>query len=149
MVTTVGTQKDYGDLLEALLKLEHDAIAAYETTLEKLEDMAAKTHIQSFLDDHHRHVRELDELAAAAGVTPPDKGSAKEILTTGKVQLAGMMGDGAVLGAMRSNEEDTVTAYERAKNHDGLEPRAQQVFSQAHSDELRHREWMRQAAEAA
>lgn len=149
MITTVGTQDSYGDLLAALLKLEHDAIAAYETTLEKLESLSAKANIQGFLDDHHRHVRDLKALAADAGIAPPDGGSMKEMLTTGKVQLAGLMGDSAVIGAMRSNEEDTVAAYERAKDHSGLEPRAREVFTQAYEDELRHRDWMHQAAQTA
>lgn len=149
MVTTVGTQNDYGDLLKALLKLEHDAIAAYETTLDKLESLSAKENIQGFLDDHHRHVRDLKALAADAGVAPSDDGSMKEMLTTGKVQLASLMGDGAVIGAMRSNEEDTVTAYQRAKDHEGLEPRAREVFSQAYQDEVRHRDWMERAAQSA
>ena len=149
MVTTVGTQDDYGDLLGALLKLEHDAIAAYETTLEKLESVSAKTNIQGFLDDHHRHVQELKNLATEAGVTPPDGGSMKEMLTTGKVQMASLMGDDAVIGAMRSNEEATVAAYERAKQHEGLDPKARDVFARAYEDECRHRDWMHQAAQAA
>ena len=57
-----------------------------------------------------------------------------------------MMGDKTILSAMRTNEEDTVTAYERAARHEGATPEARQIFERAHSDELRHREWMTNAA---
>jgi hypothetical protein len=68
------------------------------------------------------------------------------MLTTGKVALASMVGDGAILSAMRSNEEDTVTAYERASRHEKATPEARAIFEKAHADELRHREWMSTAA---
>ena len=38
----------------------------------------------------------------------------KAILTQGKVVLADMFGDSAILKAMKTNEDDTVTAYDRA-----------------------------------
>jgi hypothetical protein len=59
-----------------------------------------------------------------------------------------MMGDTTILSAMRTNEEDTVTAYERASRHQDASPEARQIFQRAHSDELRHREWMAATASA-
>lgn len=47
------------------------------------------------------------------------------VLTKGKVVLGGPMGDKAVLQAMKTNEDDTNTAYERALG-----------------DERRQRDWM-------
>ena len=47
------------------------------------------------------------------------------VLTKGKVVLGGLIGDNAVLQAMKTNEDDTNTAYERALG-----------------DERRHRDWM-------
>jgi rubrerythrin len=142
MVTTVGTETTYKDLVENLLLLEHDAIAAYEQTIERLSNAGYKQKIASFKSDHDRHVQELTQLAAAAGATAHQQGDAKQMLTTGKVALASLIGDGAILGAMRTNEEDTVTAYERASRHAEAPPDARQIFERAHADELRHREWM-------
>ena len=45
----------------------------------------------------------------------------KALLTKGKVVIAGLMGDEAILQAMRTNEADTNTAYERAVNFKGLQ----------------------------
>ena len=50
------------------------------------------------------------------GRTPPKEGDMKALLTKGKVVIAGLMGDEAILQAMRTNEADTNTAYERAVN---------------------------------
>jgi rubrerythrin len=142
MATTVGTESTYKDLVEDLLLLEHDAIAAYEQTIARLSNAAYKQKVASFKSDHDRHVRELTQLASAAGATPHREGDAKQLLTTGKVALASIMGDGAILTAMRTNEEDTVTAYERASRHAEAPPDARQIFERAHADELRHRDWM-------
>jgi hypothetical protein len=135
-------------LVENLLLLEHDAIAAYEQTIQRLENPSHKQKIAEFKGDHDRHVQELTQLATTVGATPYREGDAKQMLTTGKVALASIMGDGAILAAMRSNEEDTVTAYERASRHAEATPEARGIFERAHADELRHREWMSNAASA-
>jgi rubrerythrin len=142
MVTMVGTESTLPELVENLLLLEHDAIAAYDQTIQRLESASYKQKIAEFKSDHDRHVRELSQLAAAVGAEVHQKGDAKQMLTTGKVALASLLGDSAILTAMRSNEEDTVTAYERASRHAEATPEARATFERAHSDELRHREWM-------
>ena len=147
MATTIGTEKTIEDLVRNLVLLEHDAIAAYETTIERLDDATAKQQIGEFLQDHKRHLAELDKMSAALGMEPPREGDAKQYLTTGKVALADLMGDGAILKAMKTNEDDTVTAYERASKHDDAIPESRAVFERAHQDELRHRAWMESAGQ--
>ena len=51
MATTVGTEDTFEKLVQNLLILEHDAIAAYKSTIEKLEDENSKSAIAEFLDD--------------------------------------------------------------------------------------------------
>jgi rubrerythrin len=142
MVTTVGTESRLTDLVENLLLLEHDAIAAYDQTISRLENPNYKQKIAAFKSDHDRHVQELTRLASAVGAKVHREGDAKQMLTTGKVALASLIGDNAILTAMRSNEEDTVTAYERASRHAEATPDARTIFERAHADELRHRDWM-------
>ena len=149
MVTTVGTESTLPSLLTNLLLLEHDAIAAYEQTINRLEDPALKQQVAAFKSDHDRHVQELTRLADAVQASAPTEGDAKQLLTTGKVALASIMGDGATLRAMKSNEEDTVTAYERACAHADAPPEARRVFEAALQDEKRHRAWMMEASQAA
>jgi hypothetical protein len=118
MVTTVGTESTPPGLVENLLLLEHDTIAAYDQTIEPLQNPSHKQKIVEFRADHDRHVQELSRLAAAVGAMPYREGDAKQMLTTGKVALASIMGDSAILTAMRSNEEDTVTARARVSPHE-------------------------------
>ncbi|GAA0579259.1 DUF2383 domain-containing protein [Caenispirillum bisanense] len=142
MVTLVGTEPRLLDLLDSLIKLEHDAIAAYEEAVTRLDDATLKTALRGFQRDHERHVTELNALTRDLGGTPPGGGDFKEVLTTGKVKLADMFGDKAILQAMKTNEDDTNTAYERAVNHAEATPTARTCFQGALGDERRHREWL-------
>ena len=62
------------------------------------------------------HITELGDILSSMGRTPPKEGDMKALLTKGKVVIAGLMGDEAILQTMRTNEADTNTAYERAVN---------------------------------
>lgn len=148
MVTTVGTEDTFQDLVRNLILLERDAIAAYESTIERLDDPALSSQIAQFRQDHLQHLDVLNEMAAEAGAEAPLEGDMKQMLTTGKIALADLFGDKAILKAMRSNEEDTVTAYERAARHQDAIEKSRAFFQKAHSDELRHREWMQRTSEA-
>ncbi len=147
MVTTIGTESSFNDLVTNLIYLERDAIAAYESTIERLSDPALASQIEIFRQDHLQHLSVLQEMAAEAGAEAPQEGDMKQMLTTGKVAMASLMGDGSILQAMRSNEEDTVTAYERASQHADAMPQSRAFFQKAHADELRHREWMQRTSE--
>lgn len=147
MATTIGTEKTIEDLVRNLILLERDAIAAYETTIDRLSDAEAKRQIGDFLQDHHRHLSELNGMAGRLAIEAPREGDVKQYLTTGKVALAEIAGDGAILKAMKTNEDDTVAAYERAARHEDATPEDRAVFERAHQDELRHRAWMESAGE--
>lgn len=149
MATTVGTESTYRDLVTNLLYLEHDAIAAYDQTISRLDSPEAKRKISEFRGDHTRHLDELRMMARQLGMDAPMEGDAKQMLTTGKVALASIAGDGMILKAMKTNEDDTVTAYERASTHADANAASRAVFERAASDERRHRAWMETAAQAA
>ena len=146
MATTVGNQDNINELVKALLNLEHDALEAYEEVIERLDDRAFAEKVESFRQDHLRHVEQLNQIADSLGEERPD-GSLKSILTSGKVVLADMLGDEAILKAMKTNEDDTVTAYERAVNNKCCTPALQDICEKALADERKHREWMRSTAE--
>ena len=146
MATTAGTQTTDTDLVDALLSLEHDAMSAYDSAIDKLMDPTAKEKVREFRGDHERHLRELGEFARGVGVAD-DGGSMKSMLTSGKVAMAELAGDDAILKAMASNEEDTISAYERGSAQTGISSELREICERAHRDELRHREWMVSAAE--
>jgi len=148
MATTVGNETTFHDLVQNLISLEYDAIAAYESTVERLSDSALSGQVEAFRQDHLQHLDVLKNMAREGGFDAPVEGDMKQMLTTGKIALADLFGDKAILKAMRTNEEDTVTAYERASTHADVRPESKAFFDKALADELRHREWMQRTAEA-
>lgn len=142
MVTTIGTESDVVSLLEDLAHLDFDAAAAYQSAIDRLENPRWRESLAAFKQDHIRHTRELGELLTRLGRTPPQEGDAKQMLTQGKVVIAGLMGDTAILRAMRTNEDDTNTAYGRAVEHRDLPAGARPVLEQALQDERRHCAWI-------
>ncbi len=148
MVTTVGNESNFHDLVTDLISLERDAIAAYDSSIERLSDATLGQQVAAFRQDHQQHLDVLNEMAAESGAEAPAEGSMKQMLTTGKIAMADLMGDGAILKAMKTNEDDTVTAYERASTHADAEPKSRAFFDKALADERRHRDWMQRTAEA-
>ena len=148
MATTIGTEDRFTDLVTNLIYLERDAIAAYDATIERLSNPALGEQVARFREDHLQHLDTLNEMAREAGAEAPLEGDGKQMLTMGKIALADLMGDGAILKAMRTNEEDTVTAYSRAVGHAEARPESRAFFERALADETRHRDWMERTASA-
>lgn len=142
MVTTVGLNSDFDVVLKNLISLDFDAAEAYEAAIERMETTEFKRQLAEFRDDHLRHTRELSAIARQKGLEPPTGPDIKMALTKGKVIFADLMGDRAILMAMKTNEDDTNTAYERAFNHKDLSPMAKETIERAFEDERRHRAWI-------
>jgi len=147
MATMVGTQKDLLSLLAQLLELDYDAIEAYKAAIQRLKDPSDKAQLGSFMRDHEQHVRELGDAIVQMGMRPPSGPDLKQVLTKGKVVLGSLMGDRTILLAMKTNEDDTNTAYERASKRDDLPQDLRAVVERCLQDERRHRAWMQQRIE--
>ena len=145
MPTTVGTDTAAVDLIKNLLILEHDAIAAYDSTIERLESAEYRQQIETFRRDHEEHVQELGRIADTMGIDKPMEGDMKQWLTTGKVALADLAGDNAILKAMKTNEDDTVAAYQQALDNDITGAELRPLMEKGLADERRHRAWMETA----
>lgn len=148
MVTKVGTESAIQDLVQNLLSLEHDAIAAHDSPIDKLQDPTAKQRISSFREDHLRHVQKLRKMNSMLHIEAPMEGDAGQMLTAGTGALAGLIGESAVLKSLKTNKDDTVTAYERASSHADAAPESRRLFSVFADDERRHRAWLDRAASA-
>ena len=142
MVTTVGTETTLESLLEDLVQLDYDAADAYEAAINRLQEARFRDRLREFKGDHLRHIAELGDILVEMGRTPPKEGDMKSYLTQGKVVLGGLMGDKAILQAMRTNEADTNTAYERAVAFHGLNTETREVLQRGLQDERRHCEWI-------
>ncbi|HEU4412264.1 MAG TPA: DUF2383 domain-containing protein [Polyangiaceae bacterium] len=142
MATTVGIESNVVSMLQNLVELDYDAIEAYEAAIERLQGEVERATMAAFLDDHRRHVCELSSLLMQAGHEAPSGPDIKRVLTKGKVVLGGLVGDRAVLMAMKTNEEDTNTAYERAAGRSDVAPQVRALLTCNLSDERRHGEWI-------
>lgn len=142
MATLIGNETAFLDTLNNLIELDFDAIEAYQAAIDRLDDGTAKEQLRQFMGDHQRHTRELGEIVRELGGTPPTQGDFKRYLTKGKVVLAEIAGDKGILQAMKSNENDTNTAYERALQRNDIQSRAQNVLQRNLEDERRHRAWI-------
>jgi uncharacterized protein (TIGR02284 family) len=142
MTTSVGTQRDLSTLIEQLIELDYDAIEAYDAVVDRLQSPECRAQMIAFRDDHARHVRDLGAILRQSGREPPGGPDVKRLLTQGKVVIAGLMGDKAVLMAMKTNEDDTNTAYERSVSNDVVPPQVKDTLRACLADERRHRAWI-------
>lgn len=129
------------DKLSDVIELDYDAIAAYKAAIDRLDNTAYKTKLREFLADHERHVSDLSEIVREEGGTPPDSGDYKQALTKGQVVIADLAGDRAILKAMKLNEDQTNSLYEKMVNQD-FPDHIQTLLKKGLSDERRHRAWI-------
>lgn len=141
MATATDSKHIVSDLND-LIHLDYDAIAAYQSVIERLDNAEHKAQLTEFMGDHKRHVEELGKVVRSEGGTAPSEGDAMKILTKGKVVIAGLAGDKAILKAMRVNEEVTNTKYEDAVE-EGYAEQVQALLRQGLADERRHKEWLK------
>lgn len=145
MTTLVGMQNNFADALRDLIELEYAAREAYKVAFDKLENKTYKDKIGEFMADHERHIKELGDVLRSKNEDVPDKSdAAKQFITKGKVILANLVGDRAILMAMRSNEIDTNTAYERMIIHENIWPETADLIKRNLNDERKHQNWLEQ-----
>jgi uncharacterized protein (TIGR02284 family) len=142
MATMVGMEKQLDRLLNALIELDYDAIEAYRAAITRLQGSEDRQQLATFMADHERHTRELAPLVSALGKEPAKGADVLQWLTKGKVIIASLVGDKAILMAMKTNEDDTNVAYERAIARTDLPSDVRVVIERNLSDERRHRAYI-------
>jgi len=131
------------DGLNDLLQLDHDAIAAYDVAIEKLEDRDHADQIAGYRRDHERHIRELNELVLGLGGTPKNEPHLTGPFKTAMQSLGGLAGDKGILLAWRTNELQVRTKYDSYASKAMLwPPDVKRMIDGAALDEERHYEWV-------
>jgi hypothetical protein len=144
MATLVGTQTDLNSLLASIIELDFDAVDAYGSAIARVSEDAVRNALGAFKADHLRHIEELCPVLEASGRKAPQSSDYKHVLTAGKVVIAGLLGDAAVLTALKADEEDSNAAYEHACDSAVVPPRVRTLLRAALADERRHRTWIAQ-----
>lgn len=127
--------------LNNLIELDYDAIAAYKAAIERLEDTQFKQQLAAFMEDHQNHITALSESVRLEGGNPADGGDLKQILTKGKVVVAELGGDDAILKAMKMNEDVTNKSYEEMVD-EPFQGTIKLIVQNGLADERRHRAWL-------
>jgi len=135
--------QDVLDGLNDLLQLDHDAIAAYDVAIAKLEDRDHADQIAGYRRDHERHVRELNELVVRLGGTPANHPHVTGPFKTALQGLGGLAGDKGLLMAFRTNELAVRTKYDSYASKAMLwPPDVKRMIDGAALDEERHYAWV-------
>ncbi|WP_419419221.1 DUF2383 domain-containing protein [Legionella sp. D16C41] len=142
MTTSVGMQAEFHDALYALCELDFDAVEAYKTAIDRLESVIYQQHLSEFMADHKRHIENITSILREHQKESPTSPDIKQYLTKGKIILANIFCDKAILKAMLTNEIDTTKAYETVSNHANKWPEATALIMQGLKDEKRHKEWL-------
>lgn len=145
MATLVGTQDKLVDSVKSLIELDYDAIEAYQVAIDNLENQQHKRQVEKFCNDHRRHVDRLSLLLEERGIKINLGPDSKKWLAKGKVTIAQLLGDRAILESMLSNEEDTNNAYYNMDNRIDLWEDLKSLVKGGLEDEKHHKKWLGEA----
>ena len=130
--------------LQQLITLDYDAIEAYDEAIKRIDDPVSKGKLAEFREDHFRHTETLGAILRQWGEEVPDGPDVKHLVTEGKVKIADLFGDKAILHAMQLNEKVTNDAYEEALKLDDLDAASHDAIKANFEDEQRHKAWIEQ-----
>jgi rubrerythrin len=144
MVTLVGTEDQVLDMLDNLLQLDLDARDGYDVVLTRIGSRDTRETLEEFKAHHQRHADTLAAMLAERG-RKPTTGPGRGIIGRDPFVLADLVGDAAILQALRETETDTNAAYERAVGFEGLDEAVSRALREGLEDERRHRAWIEEA----
>lgn len=133
--------------LNDLLQLDIDAVNAYEQALKQIDNSDIHSNIESFRQDHLRHIMDLKEIIRKHSGSPvqstPDL---KGYLLEGFTALRSVTGTKGALSAMEANEKITSKNYGDALQEDILFPAdVKELLLKNFADETRHLEYITNA----
>jgi rubrerythrin len=126
--------------LNALIQLDFDASRTYDQALKHVDerDVEVRASLESFRNDHLRHIVALRTVIEAHGGASIDPSwDLKGLLLEGMTKLRSVTGTLGALKAMRMNEKLTNRSYDRAAELE-LTLQAREVVLANLADERRH-----------
>jgi uncharacterized protein (TIGR02284 family) len=141
-VGIMATDRQLIQVVNGLCGRDYDAIAAYESAIDRLHDAADREQLRMFLADHVRHTRMLSAAVHKLEGPAATRGTLLGNLQRAKVILASALDDHTIFMALRSNESAMTSAYEKAARHDAIDVALRDVLETHLADERRHRAWI-------
>ncbi len=136
------------DLLTRLVQLEYDTMAAYRAAIGRVDDIDARAELALFFEHHEATANALATCITRYGGTADAGMDLDEAWSRGRVAIADLADDHALLEALAHVEDEIHTAYEHAQSDlrsIGDPPLASAVESALAAEEF-HREWLRHAS---
>lgn len=131
--------------LSRLRQLDQEAEAAYEAAAGRVRRPSLRRGLRALAADCRRHVDELAPYLPAAGVSCGPDDDDRRLLRAGRLMLAQVLGDAAVLDALGDLVREGSAAYDHALADDRLATPARAVVQRNACDEHRHESWLRAA----
>ncbi len=128
--------------LNDLIKLDVDAMHAYDQAIQACTMDELKRGLGDFRADHDRHVRELSDCVKQLGGQPDVRRDFKGFLIGGFTAIVSQ-GDHSALVAVQTNEEVTNSYYRRALEMENLSPDIRKLLEKNYADEQRHLAWVK------
>lgn len=123
--------------LNDLIKLDIDAVNAYEEAIQRIDLSSVTTKLREFQNDHRRHITDLSDAVRKLGGQPAEKPSIKGFFLKQFTSITSAMGNEAALRAMQANETLTNKSYAHAVKENwpaNLRP----IIERNYQDEQRH-----------
>ncbi|HBG26513.1 MAG: hypothetical protein A2Y10_00955 [Planctomycetes bacterium GWF2_41_51] len=124
--------------LSSLIQLDIDAANAYDQAIEKCDDALVREHLETYKEDHQRHIDELSAYLTDYDMEPPEeKPDFKGVLIEGFTAMRSVTGTEGALKAMRTNEKLTNKKYNEAMDWD-VDLDAKDIIMRGYEDEKTH-----------
>jgi len=135
-----NSDNDVIKMLKDLCQLDIDAAYAYEQALKQIDDQKIHQEIESFRQDHLRHIDDLNDLLKKLGQEPLEiSKDFKGFLIEGFTAIRSMTGIEGALSAMEGNEKTTNKHYSEAlKDHPNLDLEVKTLLENNYGDEKTH-----------
>lgn len=138
-------EKETIEKLNDLIKLDFDAVNAYEEAIKRIDLNEVGMRLREFQSDHRRHIDDLSECVRRLGGTPENKPSIKGFFLKQMTSISSSMGNEQALKAMQANETLTNKTYASAIK-ENWPANVRPVIEKNYQDEQRHlnqiKEWV-------
>ncbi len=135
------------DKLNDLIKIDVDAVHAYDQAISGCNMDELKRRLTEFRGDHDRHIRDLSECVRQLGGKPDVRRDWKGFFIEGFTAIVSQ-GDHSSLVAMQGNETLTNSSYHKALEMEDLSPDVRSLLERNYSDEQRHLSWIKDQLQA-
>lgn len=138
-------QNETIEKLNDLIKLDNDAVQAYQEAIERIDLNEVSMKLREFQNDHRRHIDDLSDAVRQLGGNPATKPSAKGFFIKQMTSVRSAMGNEQAIKAMHANEMLTNKTYASAVK-ENWPANCRPLIEKNYQDEQRHlntiKEWI-------